>query len=88
MDADLSHPPESISVLLGALGTADVAIGSHYVAGGGITQWPWSRRLISRAGNAFVRAVLGLPVHDTMRSARNQCGIRRDGGLGVSSFWA
>jgi dolichol-phosphate mannosyltransferase len=65
MDADLSHPPERIAALLSALDTADVAIGSRYVTGGGITQWTWSRRLISRAGNAFVRAVLGLPVHDT-----------------------
>ena len=62
MDADLSHSPERISALLGALDTADVAIGSRYVAGGGITHWTWSRRLISQAGNAFVRAVLGLSV--------------------------
>lgn len=65
MDADLSHPPERISALLHALDSADVAIGSRYVPGGGITEWSWSRRRISQAGNAFVRAVLGLPIHDT-----------------------
>ncbi len=64
MDADLSHPPERIPALLAALDGADVAIGSRYVRGGAVRDWSWSRRLISRAGNAYVRVVLGLPVHD------------------------
>jgi dolichol-phosphate mannosyltransferase len=64
MDADLSHPPERVPALIIALEDADVAIGSRYVAGGEISQWTWPRRLISRAGNAYVRLVLGLPVHD------------------------
>lgn len=65
MDADLSHPPERIPALLQALERADVAVGSRYVHGGGVDNWAWSRRLISRAGNLYVRRVLGLRVHDT-----------------------
>jgi dolichol-phosphate mannosyltransferase len=64
MDADLSHPPERLPALLDALADADVAIGSRYVRGGAVRDWPWSRRLISWAGNVYVRLVLGLPVHD------------------------
>jgi dolichol-phosphate mannosyltransferase len=65
MDADLSHPPERVPALLAALERADVAIGSRYVRGGAVRDWPLSRRLISWAGNVYVRLVLGLPVHDT-----------------------
>ena len=64
MDADLSHPPERLPALLVALDEADVAIGSRYVRGGAVRDWPASRRLISWAGNVYVRLVLGLPVHD------------------------
>jgi dolichol-phosphate mannosyltransferase len=64
MDADLSHPPERLTALLAALDTADVAVGSRYVPGGALRDWPLRRRLISRAGNVYVRLVLGLPVHD------------------------
>lgn len=64
MDADLSHPPERIPALLNALDQADVAVGSRYIAGGGVDNWARSRRFISRCGNLYVRLVLGLPVHD------------------------
>ena len=64
MDADLSHPPERLPALLGALDSADLAIGSRYVRGGAVRDWPLSRRLISWAGNVYVRLVLGLSVHD------------------------
>lgn len=64
MDADLSHPPDRVPALLEALGEVDVAVGSRYVDGGGSRGWPWRRRLLSRAGNVYVRAVLGLRVHD------------------------
>jgi dolichol-phosphate mannosyltransferase len=64
MDADLSHPPERVPALLAALDTADVAVGSRYVRGGAVRDWPLRRRLISWAGNVYVRLVLGLPVHD------------------------
>ena len=64
MDADLSHPPESVPVLLAELTVSDVAVGSRYVRGGAVTDWTLGRRLVSRAGNAYVRLVLGLPVRD------------------------
>ena len=64
MDADGSHPPERLPALIEAVGDADVAIGSRYVPGGSVENWSWSRRLISGAGNAYVRAVLGIPVRD------------------------
>ena len=47
MDADLSHPPERLAALFDALDDADVAVGSRYVAGGGVRHWTWSRRLLS-----------------------------------------
>lgn len=64
MDADLSHPPAVVPDLLAALDDHDVAVGSRYVAGGGIDAWSPSRRLISRVGNAYVRLMLDLPVRD------------------------
>ena len=64
MDADLSHPPERLPALLAALDHADVAIGSRYVRGGGVRDWPWRRRAISRGGNVYVRVFLGIPVRD------------------------
>ena len=65
MDADLSHPPDRLPALFAALGSADVAVGSRYVRGGGVRHWGWHRRLISRGGNLYVRLLLGTPVHDT-----------------------
>jgi dolichol-phosphate mannosyltransferase len=64
MDADLSHPPDRIPALLDALDDHDVAVGSRYVPGGGVRDWSPLRRLVSWAGNAYVRAVLRLPVRD------------------------
>jgi dolichol-phosphate mannosyltransferase len=65
MDADLSHPPERLPALFSALEEADVAVGSRYVRGGGVRRWGWHRQVISRAGNLYVRALLGTPVNDT-----------------------
>jgi dolichol-phosphate mannosyltransferase len=64
MDADLSHPPERLPALFAALDDADVAVGSRYVAGGGVRNRAWQRRLLSWAGNVYVRAVLGTGVRD------------------------
>ena len=64
MDADGSHPPERLPDLIEAIDDADVVIGSRYVSGGSVENWSWSRRLISGAGNAYVRAVLGIRVRD------------------------
>ncbi len=59
MDADLSHPPELVPALVDALaGGADLAVGSRYVTGGGVMDWPLKRRVVSRIaclmGNALV----------------------------------
>jgi len=59
MDADLSHPPEVVPALIAAIeGGADLAVGSRYVAGGGLMDWPFKRRFVSRVaclmGNALV----------------------------------
>jgi len=64
MDADWSHDPAYLPGLLAALATADLAIGSRYVAGGGVQDWGVMRRLISRGGSLFARTVLTVPVRD------------------------
>jgi dolichol-phosphate mannosyltransferase len=65
MDADLSHPPERVPVLIAAIqNNADVAVGSRYVKGGRVHHWTMRRRLLSRAGNWYVRFVLALSTHD------------------------
>jgi len=70
MDADLSHPAAALPALLDALATADLAIGSRYVRGGDVVGWPASRLLLSRGGNAYVRAWTGLPVRDATAGFR------------------
>ncbi len=62
MDADLSHDPADLPRLAAA--NADLAIGSRYVPGGGTRNWPLSRKLISRCGGIYARAVLGMPYRD------------------------
>jgi dolichol-phosphate mannosyltransferase len=66
MDADWSHDPASLPGLveLVTAGDADLVIGSRYVAGGGVVDWGFARRLISRGGSIFARSVLGLGPHD------------------------
>ncbi|SEB48178.1 dolichol-phosphate mannosyltransferase [Paramicrobacterium humi] len=64
MDADGSHRPEDLPALLGALAGADLAVGSRWVAGGGTIDWPYRRRLLSRAGSAYARLALGIRQHD------------------------
>ncbi len=65
MDADGSHQPEELPRLLEAFGSgADVVLGSRWVPGGVLHNWPRSRLLLSRGGNAYVRLVLGLPLRD------------------------
>ncbi len=65
MDADFSHDPADLGRLLGAIeGGADVALGSRYVPGGGVEDWGLLRQVVSRAGCAYARGVLGLRVHD------------------------
>jgi dolichol-phosphate mannosyltransferase len=64
MDADGSHPPEQLPRLLAALHDADLVLGSRWVRGGEVVNWPVSRALLSRGGNAYTRTVLGLPLRD------------------------
>jgi dolichol-phosphate mannosyltransferase len=64
MDADHSHDPAAIPVLLEALETADVAVGSRYVPGGRISGWGAHRLAMSRTANAVARALLRVPIRD------------------------
>ena len=65
MDADLSHPPDAIPMMLNEFASADVVIGSRYVVGGAIDGgWGWRRRVLSWCGNAYARAVAGVLVRD------------------------
>ncbi len=64
MDADGSHQPEELPRILRALSDADVVLGSRWVAGGEVLNWPLHRQLLSRAGNAYTRRALGLRVQD------------------------
>jgi dolichol-phosphate mannosyltransferase len=64
LDADFSHPPRYLPWLLAGMRDHDVMIGSRYVAGGGSANWPWTRQLISRTVNLFVRLSLRMPVRD------------------------
>ncbi|MBD2765486.1 polyprenol monophosphomannose synthase [Kocuria sp. cx-455] len=65
MDADCSHQPEQLPLLLDAIDNgADLAIGSRYVPGGRTENWPLDRQLISRGGNLYSRVLLGTRIHD------------------------
>jgi dolichol-phosphate mannosyltransferase len=64
MDADGSHDPAELPSLLAALGDADLAVGSRWVRGGTVRNWPRSREILSRGGNAYARIMLRLSVHD------------------------
>lgn len=64
MDADFSHAPGDIPRLLAAAAEADLVIGSRYVAGGRIENWPLHRLLLSAFANRYVRAVTGIGVLD------------------------
>ena len=64
MDADWSHDPGYLPALLEALEHADLVIGSRYAPGGGVRDWGFIRRTISRGGSLFARIVLGLSPRD------------------------
>jgi dolichol-phosphate mannosyltransferase len=64
MDADGSHQPEQLHLLLAALRDADLVLGSRYVPGGSVVNWPRSREILSRGGNVYTRVMLGVPVKD------------------------
>ena len=64
MDADGSHAPEELPDLLDALADADVVLGSRWVRGGKVLNWPPHRLALSRGGNFYTRLVLGMPLKD------------------------
>jgi dolichol-phosphate mannosyltransferase len=64
MDCDFSHDPADLPRLIGAAGSADIVLGSRYVAGGGVENWALRRRILSRGGCAYARLILGVPVRD------------------------
>ncbi len=70
MDADLSHRPEDLPSLIGGADRFDLTIGSRYVPGGGITNWSRGRLALSKAGNAYARTALGIPVSDATSGFR------------------
>jgi dolichol-phosphate mannosyltransferase len=64
MDADFSHDPADIPRLVAAGASAGLVLGSRYVPGGELRNWPAYRRLLSAAANHYVRAITRLPIHD------------------------
>lgn len=70
MDADGSHQPEQLHRLLEALPGADLVIGSRWVPGGSVVNWPLHREALSRGGNLYVRLLLGMRVRDATAGFR------------------
>jgi hypothetical protein len=74
MDADLSHDPDALPDLVAPLvhggNGVELVIGSRYVPGGSIPKWAWHRRLLSRGGNVYASALLGLGVTDSTAGFR------------------
>jgi dolichol-phosphate mannosyltransferase len=64
MDADGSHAPEDLPRLLDAVGDADLAIGSRYVPGGAVVNWPLKRQVLSRGANVYSQLALGMGTRD------------------------
>lgn len=64
MDADLSHDPDHLPDLIAATAHADVVIGSRYIPGGAIVNWPKRRQLLSRFANIYVRTITRLGARD------------------------
>ena len=70
MDADGSHAPEELPRLLNALRDADLVLGSRWVPGGKVVNWPKRREALSRGASLYTRMALSLPVHDTTAGFR------------------
>jgi len=64
MDADFSHDPKYVPEMLAACETADLVIGSRYLTGVNVVNWPMSRLLLSWCANKYAKFVSGLPIHD------------------------
>lgn len=70
MDADGSHQPEQLPTMLTALADADLVIGSRWVDGGSVVNWPLHRKALSVGGNLYARLLLGIPVRDVTAGYR------------------
>lgn len=70
IDADGSHQPEQLPSLLAAAADADVVIGSRWVPGGSVHNWPLHRRALSVGANTYARLALGIPVRDATAGFR------------------
>ena len=70
MDCDGSHHPRYLPAILDAATANDMVIGSRYVSGGGIVNWPWHRRQLSAFANLYTRLLLRLPTHDNTAGFR------------------
>jgi dolichol-phosphate mannosyltransferase len=75
MDADFSHPPEALPEMIAGMDDHDIVLGSRYLNGITVVNWPIERILLSYFGNAYAKKVTGLPVSDTTGGFR--C-IRRE----------
>lgn len=64
LDGDGSHQPEELDRLRERMSGADVVLGSRWVPGGSVVNWPWRRKALSRAGSWYARVLLGLPFRD------------------------
>jgi dolichol-phosphate mannosyltransferase len=64
MDADFSHDPSYIPNMLEAIGDHDLVIGSRYVKGVNVVNWPMERLLLSYFANVYTRLITGVPIHD------------------------
>lgn len=64
MDADGSHAPEELPLLLDQLRDHDAVLGTRYIPGGSVHNWPMRRLLLSRGGNVYIRMALGMPFRD------------------------
>ncbi|MBW3084348.1 Undecaprenyl-phosphate mannosyltransferase [Austwickia sp. TVS 96-490-7B] len=70
IDADGSHRPEHLPALLAAAENADVVIGSRWVPGGSVVNWPAHRKALSVYGNLYISVLLGMPVRDATAGFR------------------
>jgi dolichol-phosphate mannosyltransferase len=83
MDCDFSHNPVYLPKMIEKLKECDLVVGSRYVPGGGIENWPWYRLLLSRFANFYARTLLRLDLHDCTAGFR---GYRREVLEGVNPF--
>jgi dolichol-phosphate mannosyltransferase len=87
MDADGSHLPEQLPQLLAAIADADVVIGSRWIRGGEVRNWPASRKVLSVGANAYTKVLLGMSVNDATAGYRvyRASALRTMGLQGVES---